>query len=351
MTDFSQYGGPSEEWLAVEANLPPPPTSLSATELKSVMDQLREELSEKAIKPIADKLYIRDWELPTRDGLMIEGRTYQARAAGEGPLPIYLHFHGGGFLFGTITSEDATCARIALSTNVIVLNVNYRHTPEYAYPTAWNDAEDAFIWLHANMDKIGGDAEKVVVGGFSAGGQLAASLTLAQHLGNLAQSLPLIAGQILLIPCVVHPDCYEPLLKKLKDPSKSSHVENKNAPLLPRTMIDFFLGLLKIENPDVNDLRLNPGNATPDQVKGLPPTTFGICGLDPLRDEGLLYAKMLAEAGVPTDVHIFKGVPHGFRSFGDQLSESQHWDNTIDGGIIWALAKPPATGEFVIRGL
>ncbi|GKT56163.1 alpha/beta hydrolase fold-3 domain containing protein [Colletotrichum tofieldiae] len=351
MSDFSHYGGPSEEWLAVEVDLPPPQTHLSAAGRKSYTNKVREDLSVEAMKPIADQLQIRDWALPTRDGATIDARTYRAVAAGEGPLPVYLYFHGGGFLFGTLNSEDASCARIALSNNVVVLNVNYRHTPEFVYPTAWNDAEDAFIWLHANIKDIGGEANKVVVGGPSAGGQLTASLTLAQHLGKVGENLPPIAGQVLLIPCLTHVDCYEPQSKKLKDPSKSSHVENKNAPLLPRTMIDLFLSLLKIENPDVNDLRLNPGNATPDQVKGLPPTTFGICGLDPFRDEGLLYAKMLAEAGVPTDVHVFKGVPHGFRRFGDKLSESQHWDKTIDDGIIWTLTKPAATGVFAVREL
>lgn len=60
----------------------------------------------------------------------------------------------------------------------------------------------------------------------------------------------------------------------------------------------WFTSLLKIENPDVNDTKLNPGNATPEQVKGMPPTVLGIVGLDPLRDEALLYAKMLAEAGL-----------------------------------------------------
>ncbi|KZL81093.1 alpha beta hydrolase fold-3 domain containing protein [Colletotrichum incanum] len=345
MSDFSHYGGPSEEWLTVEVDLPPPQTDLSATERKSYTNKIREELSVEAMKAVIDQLQVRDWTLPTRDGATIEARTYRARAAGEGPLPVYLHFHGGGFLFGTLTSEDASCARIALSNNVVVLSVNYRHTPEF------NDAEDAFIWLHASIKDIGGEANRVVVGGPSAGGQLTASLTLAQHLGKVAKSLPPIAGQVLLIPCLTHVDCYEPQAKKLKDPSKSSHVENENAPLLPRTMIDLFLGLLQIDNPNVNDLRLNPGNATPDQVKGLPPTTLGICGLDPFRDEGLLYAKMLAEAGVPTDVHVFKGVPHGFPRFGDKLSESQHRDNTIDGGITWALSKPAATGEFVIHEL
>ncbi|KAF4775200.1 hypothetical protein HER10_EVM0007760 [Colletotrichum scovillei] len=274
---------------------------------------------------MADRVQVRDWTIPTRDGATLEARTYRPKAAGDGALPVYLYFHGGGFLFGTLTSEDATCSRIAISTNALVVNVNYRHTPEYVYPTAWNDAEDAFIWLHANIKEIDGDAAKVVVGGISAGGQLTASLTLAQHLGKLPSGLPSIAGQVLMIPCLAHVDCYDGLLKKMKSPSVSSYPENESAPILPRPMIDLFVGLLKVENPDPNDLRLNPGNATPDQVKGLPPTT------------------------VPTDIHVYKGVPHGFRRFGDKLSASKHWDETTDSGITWALTNPTATGEFKIH--
>ncbi|KAF6819026.1 alpha beta hydrolase fold-3 domain containing protein [Colletotrichum musicola] len=349
MCDFSEYGGASDEWLAVQAGLPPAPTDLPVEERKTTTNKVREDVSVEAMKTMADKVIVRDWTVPTRDGSTIEARSYRAKAAGDGKLPVYLYFHGGGFLFGTIASEDAACARIAISTNVIVVNLNYRHTPEFTYPTAWNDVEDGFQWLHSNMHEIGGDAQKVVVGGVSAGGQLTASLTLAQHLGNFGQDLPRIAGQVLIIPCLAHADCYEPLLKKLKDPSVSSYRENENAPVLPRSMIDLFLGLLKFENTDVNDLRLNPANASPDQVRGLPPTTFGIAGLDPLRDEGLLYAKQLTEAGVATDVHIFRGVPHGFRRFGDKLSESKHWDDVTDNGIKWALTNPTATREFVIR--
>ncbi|KAF4815065.1 AB hydrolase superfamily protein [Colletotrichum siamense] len=227
--------------------------------------------------------------------------------------------------------------------------VGTHQTFEDAQQIAWNDVEDGFQWLHANIAEIGGCPEKVVVGGISAGGQLTASLTLSQHLGHFGKELPLIAGQVLIIPCLVNPDCYDGHLKRLKHPAVSSYAENENAPILPRRMIDLFVGLLRIEKPDYYDLRLNPGNASTGQLKGMPPTTLGIAGLDPLRDEGLLYAKLLTESGVPTETHIFRGVPHGFRRFGDKLSESKHWDNVTDYGIKWALTKPTASGHFVIH--
>lgn len=180
---------------------------------------------------------------------------------------------------------------------MVVLNVNYRHTPVFAYPTAWHDSQDAFVWAYKNAQQLHCDRERIIVGGISAGGQLAASLTLQQHMKQVAAECSPIIGQILMIPCVVHPDCYDSIMAQMKDPSISSIEENENAPILSMKVVRMFVDLLKVEKPTADDLVLNPGNAAPDQVTGLPPTVFGIAGLDPLRDEALLYAKLLTESG------------------------------------------------------
>jgi acetyl esterase/lipase len=298
MSDFSQYGGPSDEWLAVAADLPVPP-KLGLAELKKTTNEGREAVSAQDMKSLAKDLIIHDYSIPTRDGSVVEGRSYKPeQLSGEPSLPVYLHLHGGGFMFGTLSSEDAACARIALATDVLVVNVNYRHTPEFTYPTAWQDVEDAFVWLHQHIQELGGDAERVVVGGISAGAHLTASLVLGKHLGRLATNLPDIRGQVLMIPAVVNMNCYSKMLAQLSDPSVSSYKENENAPIIPvNTVLKMFTEMLKVEDPNENDLLLNPGNASSAQIKGLPPSTFGIAGLDPLRDEGLIYAKLLAEAG------------------------------------------------------
>ncbi|KAK0723339.1 esterase/lipase [Lasiosphaeria miniovina] len=293
---------------------------------------------------------MRDHSITTRDGASIEARSYRpADAPADEPLPVYLYFHGGGFLTGTLASEDAACAATALRGHVAVLNVNYRHTPEHAFPTAWFDSQDAFEWLHDNMAAVGGDPLRVVVGGVSAGAQLTAALVLGQHLGRVAASRPRIAGQVLVIPLLVHPDHYGPQAAQLSDVALSSYVENHDAPMLPVSVIRLFVDLLRIGEIHDGDLLANPGNATPADVRGLPPTVFGVAGLDPLRDEGLLFAKKLAEAGVATDVTLFRGVPHAFRGFGDELSASKHWDDVVGNGIAWALSKPAPTGVFEIK--
>lgn len=299
MCDFSCYGGPSDQWLAVQATLPAPRTDQTIEERQKFTNDWRESIAAEAMKDLGSLVQVKDYSIPTRDNSSIEARTY--RPADTDPaekLPVYIHLHGGGYFFGTLSSEDAICARIAIKTGVAVLNVNYRHTPKFTYPTAWNDAQDAFEWLHSHISEVGGDGQKVVVGGISGGAQIAASLVLEKQLQKATVSCPPIAGQVLMIPCLANVDCYEPQLAKLKDPSVSSYIENENAPILPMTTIRFFTDLLKVDTPDVTDTKLSPGNASPDKVRGLPPTTFGIAGLDPLRDEGLLFAKMLTEEGL-----------------------------------------------------
>ncbi|KAE8403801.1 Alpha/Beta hydrolase protein [Aspergillus pseudonomiae] len=310
MADFSEYTTPHEEWLELEKSLPDIPKGLSIEQLKAAANRDREAMAAKAMveEGLVSQVSMQDYTIPTRDGESLEARTYRPSSVpATQRLPVFIFYHGGGFVMGTLSSEDAICSRIvvaqvAAGSPVVVVNVNYRHTPEYTYPTAWNDAEDSFHWVHDHIGDIGGEAENVVVGGISAGAYLAASLTLGQNIGedvSLAQR-PKVRGQVLMIPALVTEDCYASLVAQLRDPSVSSYVECEHAPILPVSRMRLFGQLLK---PEVNgselgaDRRINPGLATADEVKGLPPTTFGIAGRDPLRDEGLLFAMLLAENG------------------------------------------------------
>lgn len=185
-------------------------------------------------------------------------------------------------------------------TPCVVFNINYRHTPQYRYPTAWNDVEDAFIWLHENMVQVGGRSDHVVVGGISAGAQLTAYLCLAQLHSSSNPRLaacPKVRGQVLMAPWLVQLEHYAPRQEMLRSPKLSSLVQCAQAPILPLSRINLFKSLLGADEVRRagNDRRLNPGNATAEEVRELPPTTFGISGNDPLRDEGLFYAKLLNE--------------------------------------------------------
>ncbi|KAH7117138.1 alpha/beta hydrolase fold-3 domain-containing protein [Dendryphion nanum] len=356
MADFSQYGGASAEWLAVEKTLPSLTFDISKdpVELQRAVNEQREQLSKAALEPLLPHVKITAHTIPTRDGSTIEAHSYRSvtKDASE-KLPAFLYFHGGGFLFGG-SNNDAAAAKAAVKTGALVLSVNYRHTPHHTFPTAWHDTQDSFAWLHANAFTLNIDPEKVVVGGVSAGGQLTASLVLEKHLGksDVLNGLPAIAGQILIIPALADVKTYaDGPLKRIKSPELSSYVENENAPLLPKRTIDFFMRLLKPDDVELKDTKLNIVNATVDEVRGLPPTVFGIAGLDPLRDEALLYAQTLSEAHVPTQTLLFKGVPHGYRRFGNLLKASEDWDRAVEEGLLWTLSKPQATGKFDVEVL
>lgn len=296
MCDFSCYGGSCEEWLALEQTLPPAAKlEMPSADMIRLANEEREVIARQSMMKLRPQVRIQNYSIPSRDGTSIQLRSYRPVETPEEELtPLYIHFQGGGFMYGTLDAEDAICARIAIGCQVTVLSVDYRHTPDFAYPTQWNDAEDAFEWAHDNMDKLKCDPRKAIIGGISAGAWVAASLVLQRHLKS---DLPPIAGQVLMIPCLAHVDCYEPQLGKMEHSSISSYTQNEFAPMFPLAELRWFTSLLKIENPDPTDLKINPGNATPEQVKGMPPSVIGVAGLDPLRDEGLLYAKMLSEAG------------------------------------------------------
>ena len=296
MADYSIYGGKSPEWQKLEATLPIPP-ELAMEELQKTTNDTREAASTQAMEGLASKVTMADYFIPTRDGSSIKARTYRSSSMDSAKvLPIYIHYHGGGFFFGTLDSENATCAAIALDVEVLVVNVNYRHTPDISYPVPYDDAENAFHWVHSHAAHIGGDGSRIVVGGISAGGALTAALVQTlRRKKSPAQSS--VLGQVLIIPLVVHEDCYAPLLKYLKDESVSSYKENEFAPVLPLSRMRMFNSLLYRAPPQPEDRRANPGLATADELKDLPPATFGVCGLDPLRDEALIYAKLLHENG------------------------------------------------------
>lgn len=361
MADFTIYNGASEEWLKIEATLPPRlPTEgpIDSIAVRNAGNAAREEASATAFSQISDRLVVKDHTITTRDGFALEARSYRLReVAHTEALPVYLYYHGGGFIFGTLSSEDAACGRVVLSLaargeDVVVLNVNYRHTPEWKYPVAWDDTVDSFVWLHQNLTEVGGDGSRVIIGGVSAGARLTASLIVRKSLGQLeaGQDLPHPIGQVLIIPSLFHQDCREPLYAKLKDPSRASCVSMTDAPIVPSKVLKWFTEILDVKEAPSEDLKLSPGNITDEQLASVkdkfPPTVIGVAGYDPLRDDGLVFAKGLAEAGIPTKTHVFHGVPHGFRRFGAQLSASKRWDAAIDDGIIWCLSNPSATGEF-----
>ncbi|KIX97710.1 uncharacterized protein Z520_06488 [Fonsecaea multimorphosa CBS 102226] len=347
MADYSQYQGPNPEWeeFVRVTNIPPAGLAPGQTpaDLRRATNAGRVTASKTVLEAsgLLDKVSWHDADIPTQDHSTVPARIYKPKgidSSTTGPLPVYLFFHGGGYLFGSLDTEDAACARVvAMSPNpVIVVHVNYRHTPDFRYPTQHNDAWDAFLWLGKNIASIGGDPKKVIVGGISAGGGLTAAVVLraAQDLNSGDTNLTII-GQLLLIPWILHPKAYP--FEQLASKERSSWWQNEHAPVLPHTQINMFLDVWDSADTDPTDIFLSPVLAPDDKVKGIPKTVVVAAGMDPLRDEALLYADKLKRNGVPTKVHVFPGLPHGFRRF-ETLKASRRWDEVIVEGIQWCLS-------------
>ena len=311
VSDFSQYQGPVPEWeefVGQTGFKHPDAQDISPERLRHMTNEYRVKAA-RAILGSTDLLAKVTWQdhsILTRDYQNIVARAYRRReqktsdGATQGLAPVYLHFHGGGFLNGNIDSEDVVCCRIVadMPMPVIVVSVNYRHTPEWQWPTQFNDAWDAFQWLAHNITELGGDSEKVLVGGTSAGGGLAAGVASWYAAGKGEYSTRdrfQLLGQILCSPWLLHPSQGH-LLGLNTDNSRCSYSQNQDAPTLPWHRLKLFSDLLGQAAESHPDFNLALASNT-EQLKRLPKTAVLVAGQDLLRDEALLYGEKVKDHG------------------------------------------------------
>jgi acetyl esterase len=221
-----------------------------------------------------------------------------------GVAPCLVFFHGGGWVIGDLDSHDVVCRKLADAGQLVVISVDYRLAPEHKFPAAVEDAIAATAWIAANAGQLGIDASRLSVGGDSAGGNLAAVVSIAARDGNG----PAISGQVLIYPAtdfaMTHP----------------SHREPETSILLTHSVIKWFSDHYLNGAADATDWRASPARAV--TLAGLPPTYVLTAGADPLRDEGDEYAQRLKDAGVPVTYRSFPGQFHGFITMGKLLQQA-----------------------------
>ena len=247
--------------------------------------------------PVFEDVTRENTSFPARDGHQVPLRVYRPPGSRE-PLPVVVYLHGGGWVLGSTRSYDPLCTFLARAVHAVVVSVDYRMAPEHRAPIAAHDCVDSVRWLAEHADSVGGNASHLAVSGDSAGGNLAA--VVCQVVRD--EGGPNISHQALLYPAT--------------DATKSqpSIVEHAGGPILTLAKIDAFL-----------ELYLGPdGLATTDPLVSplwaashadLPPALVQTADLDPLRDEGRLYAERLVAGGVPVRHTNYVGAPHGFASF------------------------------------
>ncbi|UPK95209.1 hypothetical protein LCI18_006144 [Fusarium solani-melongenae] len=295
MADFARYStGPSLEWLRFEKTWKRPEVIPTIT-----IREARDQANNKTAKLFANilgrpdtGLEVTDFDIPTTNGVNIPIRLYRSlkedlRSYHESSA-LYISFHGGGYHFGSLETEDPHCRQIALNTGFSVLNINYRHTPDWTFPAPVDDSWTAFQWAAQKGPEYGIDPEKIFVGGVSAGANLAISVALRALRDD---SLPGVKGLILGTPSTVHPDHFPVELLKGGQSSLELHKDAPfiNAPKL-RNLIDLY-------RPDPTDPSFSPLLRPMTDFVGLCPVSFHIAGLDPLRDEGLLLEEKMQTAG------------------------------------------------------
>jgi acetyl esterase len=290
----------------------PPYETVSPTEAREFYLQARfvtnpEPPELKSVQPLA---------IPSPHG-SIPARLYTPKTlrTTNGLAPCLVFFHGGGWVIGDLDSHDVVCRKLADEGELIVIAVDYRLAPEHKFPAAADDAIAATQWIALNAKQIGVDASRLVVGGDSAGGNLAAVVAIAAR----DDKSPAIAGQLLIYPAIdfamTHP----------------SHREPETSILLTHSVIRWFRDHYLNGPADVHDWRASPARAK--TLAGLPPAYVLTAGADPLRDEGDEYAQRLSESGVPVTYRTFPGQFHGFFTMGKLLQQANVAASDIGGWL------------------
>jgi acetyl esterase len=233
--------------------------------------------------------------------IVAEGREIQVRVytppKGDGPFPVLVYFHGGGWVVCTLETHDPICRALAMEAGVVVVSVDYRLAPEHKFPAGLEDCLAATEWVLAHAAELGGDAKNVMVGGDSAGGTMATVVALLFR----DKGVTGLTGQILIYPVTAY-----------YDPPTASYLENSEGYGLTRKGMMWFWDHYLNDKSEASDFRAAPLMAP--SLAGLPRAFVVTAEYDVLRDEAQVYAKKMAEAGVDV-THVFvEGMNHGFAS-------------------------------------
>jgi acetyl esterase len=221
-------------------------------------------------------------------------RSYTPIAPTAEALPTLVYFHGGGWVIGNLDTHDGLCRMIANEAGVRVIAVDYRLSPEHKFPAPIEDAYAALQFIEAKAADLGVDANRLAVGGDSAGGAITAVVTQMARDTNG----PHLAFQLLCFPVT-------------QIGRETASLKNcAEGYFLERADLDWFYGCYLPKGADTKDAKISPLNA--NSLEGLPPAYMMVAEFDPLHDEGLLYAEKLRQAGVPCEVVEHKGLVHDF---------------------------------------
>jgi acetyl esterase len=250
---------------------------------------------------------VEDLRIPARDGETIGVRVYQpVEPSWAEPAPALMYLHGGGFTVGSVATHDALCRKLAHDAGCAVVSVDYRLAPEHKFPVAANDAFDALQWLAREAGTLGIDAERLAVGGDSAGGTLAIVCALLARDAGIHLKL-----QLLIYPGT---SAWQ---------QSASHARLADGYLLSGETIQWFFAQYLRDDRDRDDWRFAPLDAArgvPD-LTGVAPAWIAAADHDPLYDEDIAFAAKLEDARVPVTLMRYEGMIHEFFKMGGFVPE------------------------------
>lgn len=280
----------------------PPPNHLpSVAEARATIEAQSPVLSQTPL----DDIIKDEFPLTMPDGETIRLRRYRHRNAPRDNQPALVFYHGGGYVGGSLNSHDLVCQHLANGGECTVIAVDYRLAPEYPYPTPVNDGLTAYRYIASHADKFGIDANRLAVGGDSAGGNLAA--VVAQQTKN---------------------DTHPPKLQLLWVPWVDMSGEHESYELFAtgflleqaqmRWYTHHYLG--DTDDIDTTDPMISPIYG---DLQGVAPAVVMVAGFDPLRDEGIEYADKLTAAGVDTELQVYDSLTHLFMLYAGEIDAAK----------------------------
>lgn len=245
----------------------------------------------------------------------VENRTFAGPAgqvplriywpSGSGPFPVILYIHGGGWVIANLDTYDSSARALTNAAQAIVVSTHYRQAPEHPYPAAHDDTFAAYVWTIKNAQSLKGDPARIAVAGESAGGNMAAVVSIRARDRKVA--LPV--HQLLVYPVAgtdMHTESYR----------QHANAKPLNKPMMAWFATHYLGGAAMTGNPDIN-------LATRQDLAGLPATTIVTADIDPLRSEGQMLAGALKKAGVAVVAQNFEGSTHEFFGMGAVVTDAK----------------------------
>jgi acetyl esterase len=283
--------------------------------------QMREAVAARPLPPGAAVARVEDRSIPGPGG-SIPVRIYYP--SNEAPLPVLVWYHGGGWVLGSLDGSDHVCRELANTARCIVVSVDYRLAPENKFPACPDDCEAAYYWVLENAASFGGDPRRVAIGGDSAGGNLAAVVSL--RVKQAARELPTF--QVLVYP-VADSDFQTP-----------SYIQNGEGYMLTEVGMRWFWEQYvnspeELVHPHAAILRA-------EDLSGLPAALVITAEFDPLRDEGEALGEKLRQANVPVTVTRYDGMIHGFFGQFTVVDKGRAAVQEASAALVNAFALQPA---------